>query len=294
MGTIKHQKKMDNKKVNTVIVDDDALSRKLLNVLLKKFPEINVVGEAANIPKAIEIIKRKKPDSIFLDVCLDNETGFELMQKIKTLPKIVFVSAYDSYALKAFDVNALDYLQKPIVPERLAETIKRLVNSFEKTNNINGNGNGNELAVKDLPADEAVYEDDEINENDEAAETQSNHHEQNNKVLEYDDRLFITFDGVSKFLKVNSIVCITAEKDYSYIYTNTGKKHLVLKSMVEWEERLTPKYFVRIHRSTIVNLEYVEKVEKWFNSSYHVYLQNKPEPFKMSRRYAAKLKERFK
>jgi two-component system LytT family response regulator len=260
-----------------------------------------VVGEAANITNAIEIIKKTKPDSVFLDVCLDDETGFELMKKIESNPKIIFVSAYDNYALRAFDVNALDYIQKPIAPERLAKAVDRLLTSVNNSGNdtVAAGNNGHSTKVQhlnkslnlDLP--DVKEEVDESDEDSADADSVSNLAPAN-KTLDYDDRLFITFDGISKFIKINTVVCITAEKDYSYIYLSSGRKHLVLKSMVEWEERLTPKYFVRIHRSTIVNLEYVEKVEKWFNSSYHVYLQNHAEPYKMSRRYAAKLKERFK
>ncbi len=112
--------------------------------------------------------------------------------------------------------------------------------------------------------------------------------------LELDDRLFITVNSTSRFIKVSNIQCITAEKDYTYICTADDKKLLVLRPMIEWEERLPSKYFARIHRSTIVNLEYVEKVEKWFNYAYHVYLTRWDEPFQMSRRYASKLKERFR
>lgn len=112
--------------------------------------------------------------------------------------------------------------------------------------------------------------------------------------LELDDRLFVTVNSTSRFIKVSNIQCITAEKDYTYICTADDKKLLVLRPMIEWEERLPSKYFARIHRSTIVNLEYVEKVEKWFNYAYHVYLAHWDEPFQMSRRYASKLKERFR
>lgn len=112
--------------------------------------------------------------------------------------------------------------------------------------------------------------------------------------LEMDDRIFITVNSVSRFIKVRDIQCIKAEKDYTYICTVDDKKLLVLRPMIEWEERLPSKYFARIHRSTIVNLELIEKVEKWFNYSYHVYLKNIDEPFQMSRRYALKLKERFR
>jgi DNA-binding LytR/AlgR family response regulator len=112
--------------------------------------------------------------------------------------------------------------------------------------------------------------------------------------LEYDDRIFVTVNSTSRFIKVSNIQCITAEKDYTYICTADDKKLLVLRSMIEWESRLPGKYFARIHRSTIVNLDYIEKVEKWFNYAYNVYITGWDEPFQMSRRYASKIKERFR
>lgn len=301
MSTNGHSKK----KLNTVIVDDDVQSRKLLGILLKKFPEVKVVGEASSVSSALDIIKEKKPDSIFLDICLGADSGFEVLEKIQNQTKIVFVSAYDDYALKAFEVNALDYLKKPIDRDRLALTISRLLelNTIPKGNGdslkemINSKDALQKNNKNSLPASLLDDDDDQFQKDDDAEFTFEEDEEFINsgkKPLEYDDRLFITSDGVSKFIKISSIQCITAEKDYSYIYLAGSKRLLILKPMVEWEERLTPKYFVRIHRSTIVNLEYVEKVEKWFNSSYHVYIQNISEPFQMSRRYASKLKERFK
>jgi len=261
---------------------------------LKKFPQVKVVGEASSIPKALTLIKEKKPDSIFLDICLGSGSGFDLLNNISSDTNIVFVSAFDDYALRAFEVNALDYLQKPIEFDRLAVTISRLLGNKEHAvaaaaESESGSSENLVASNDDLDESEEGFSIDD-SEDEEISEENSGY----KKNLEYDDRLFITVDGISRFIKVNSILCITAEKDYTYIYLNDGKKFLVLKPMVEWEERLTPKFFVRIHRSTIVNLEYVEKVEKWFNSSYHVYIQNIEEPFQMSRRYASKLKERFK
>lgn len=297
---------LESKKLNTVIVDDDDQSRILLNILLKKFPQVNVVGEASNVKNALDIINEKKPDSIFLDICLGNSNGFELMDKISKDARVVFISAFDDYALKAFEVNALDYIQKPVAYDRLALTIERLllkeesIQEFDTHQNIHDE---NELKknIKLEPKKFSPKLLDIINED------QSDYLEDESieeeivpcldpmkKKLDYDDRIFVNSDGTSKFIKVSSIFCITAEKDYSYICLVNGKKILVLKSMVEWEARLTPKYFARIHRSTIINLEFVDKIEKWFNSSYRVHMQNYPEPFQMSRRYAAKLKERFK
>ena len=270
-----------NKKLNTIIIDDDRQSRKLLSILLQKFPQVNLVGEASDLHSAMKIIQEKKPDSIFLDICLGEESGFKVAETISGNSDIVFVSAYDDYALKAFEVDALDYIQKPIFYDRLALTIERLLAN-------------NNISSKDIKFKKTGRKDSVVigNSNNNNVKLKKDGNPQN--ILGYDDRLFITCDGASRLIKINSILFITAEKDYSYINMVNGKKILVLKTMAEWEERLTPKYFSRIHRSTIINLEYVEKVEKWFNSSYRVYLRSVKEPLQMSRRYAAKLKERFK
>ena len=166
--------------------------------------------------------------------------------------KTIFVTAFDAYAIRAFEVNALDYLLKPVNPERLKRTVEKL---FEA----------------DLPN---------------RAETAA-------RPLEYDDRLFLSLGGRSIFLKINSISHIVAAGDYSEVFTSDKQKHLVEKPLREWEARLPEKHFVRIHRTAIVNLESIERVESWFNRSYQIYLQNNREPLTVSRRYAAKLKEKF-
>ena len=301
----------DQNKVSTVVVDDDVYSRKLLNILLKKFPQINVVGEAANISKALDIIKELKPDSIFLDVKLGTSSGFDLMKKISAESTVIFISASQDYALRAFEVNALDYLKKPIDFDRLAITVSRLISKIQDKELPIEKNSANESAIAASSITEAhagynhgkvelskvlnnhlIKDEEDFDDEEDDLELDDGH--SNKKALEYDDRLFITVDGISRFIKICTIQCITAEKDYTYLYLEGQKKVLVLKPMLEWEERLPSKYFVRIHRSTIVNLEYVTKVEKWFNSSYHVFVQNISEPFQMSRRYASKLKERFK
>jgi DNA-binding LytR/AlgR family response regulator len=111
--------------------------------------------------------------------------------------------------------------------------------------------------------------------------------------LEYEDRLFIEIGERSKFLKISSIKCICADGDYTQVFTDDGKKHLVTKPLKEWEDRLPEKFFVRIHRSTVVNLEFIEKVETWFSRSYQIYLREMKEPLTVSRRYAAQLKLKF-
>jgi two-component system LytT family response regulator len=111
--------------------------------------------------------------------------------------------------------------------------------------------------------------------------------------LEYEDRLFIEVDDRSRLLKVSDIVVISATGDYSKIISADGLKSMVLKPLKDWEERLPEKHFIRIHRSTIINVEYVERVESWFNRSYRVHIQHIEEPLMMSRRYAARFKANF-
>lgn len=236
--------------LTAVIVDDERLARQKLRTMLTRHSEIAVVGEADGVAKAIEIIERVDPEVLFLDVQMPGASGFELLDCVSNEVKVVFVTAFDEYAIRAFDVNALDYLLKPIKPERLAQSIERLFVSAERE-----------------PT---------------AA-----------RALEYDDPLFLSVGDHSTFLKVSSIKCIYAAGVYSEILLANSKRILVHKTLNEWEERLPPKYFTRIHRGAIVNVEYIERTERMFNYSYQVFMRNTAEPLVMSRRYAAKLRNKL-
>lgn len=238
------------KKYRAIIVDDERLSRKDLKSLLSDYNLIEVVGEADSVNTAIKLINEKDPDLIFLDIQMPGESGFDLLDKIDLKAKVIFVTAFDEYAIRAFEVDAVDYLLKPVNPERLKSAIERLEREGLR---------------------EAITK----------------------RKLKYDDMMFLVINNHIKFLRVSSIACIQAAADYSEIITTDGKKGLVQKSMSEWEERLPENYFIQIHRSTIINMEYVDRVEEWFNNSYHVYLKNIDTPFVISRRYAAKIKERL-
>lgn len=237
-------------KLKAIIVDDERLARKELRSLLADFAEISIVGEAENLTETVNLIQTHNPDVVFLDIQLSNENGFDLLEKVEKDFKLIFVTAFDEFAIRAFEINALDYLLKPVNPERLAKTLERLLEAEEK----------NEICLRKL---------------------------------EYEDRLFLELGERSRFLKVSSIKCICADGDYTQVFTDEGKKHLVTKSLKEWEDRLPEKYFIRIHRSTIVNLEFIEKVETWFSRSYQIYLRDLKEPLTVSRRYAAQLKHKF-
>lgn len=236
--------------LKALLVDDERLARRELRQMLGEHAHIRVSGEADSVESAIDMIHDLKPDVVFLDIQMPGKTGFDLLAEIDVTFKVIFVTAFDAYAIRAFEVNALDYLLKPINPDRLTRAIARL--------------SASEVAGEIPP-----------------------------RQLEYDDRLFLTVDERSILLKISAIVCITAAGDYSEIITSDGRKSFVLKSLREWEARLPEKFFSRIHRSTIINLECVERIEKWFNNAHQVYLRNIERPLVMSRRYGAKLKTRF-
>jgi two-component system, LytTR family, response regulator len=233
-----------------ILVDDERLARKELRSMLSEHPSVEVIGEAENVEQAIKLIGAQQPQVVFLDIQMPGESGFTLLEKVTADFKVIFVTAFDAYAIRAFEVNALDYLLKPINPDRLGRAIER-------------------LSAGEIPRPQAA------------------------RKLEYEDRLFIEIDEHSRFLKINSIVCISAAGDYSQVVTSDQEKSLVLKSLKEWEDRLPEKYFTRIHRSTIINVEYIERIVGWFNRSYQVHLKHLEEPLTMSRRYAVKLKLKF-
>ena len=239
-----------SKHFKTIVVDDEELARKDIKSILVEFKNVNVIGEAENVSSARALIKELKPDLIFLDIQMPGESGFDLLESIDTNIKVIFVTAYDEFAIRAFEVNAKDYLLKPVDRERLTLSLRRLEGSEKKSN-------------------------------------------KNLRKLKYEDSVFLLLDRRYCFLKVNTIKMISAADDYSEIVTMDGKKELALKSMKEWEARLPNQFFSRIHRSTIINIREVERIEPWFNHSFQVYLKGNEKPLAMSRRYAAKVKEIF-
>jgi len=236
------------KKINAIIVDDERLARNALKNKLEHFKQINIVGEANSVNSAVKLIKEKKPDLLFLDIQLYNETGFDILNKLNFTGKVIFVTAYDEYAIRAFEINAVDYLLKPISVERLDNAISRIY-------------------LNDPQID-------------------------NDFIYNYDDRILVTQTTGMRFIKINSIKYISSSGDYSEIHT-AKKSYLMSKSMGEWEKRLPENNFFRIHRSYIVNIEFVERTEKWVNYSSLVYLKDLKEPLKISRNYLKKFKERF-
>lgn len=236
--------------ISAIIIDDERLARKELASMLSEFPNISILGEADDVTSAVEQIEKHNPDVIFLDIQMPGESGFDLLNKLDKELKVIFVTAYDEYAIKAFEINALDYLLKPINPERLKNSLERLDSKEKETKDFS-------------------------------------------KPINYDEHLLITINSKLKFIPVKSIIAISAAGDYSNMVFANGKKGLTLKTMKEWEKRLPTNHFSRIHRSNIINLNYVDNIEEWFNNSFKVYLNKNSLSLIMSRRYVSNLKNKM-
>lgn len=235
-----------------IIVDDERLARRELKQLLEEAhgDQVRVLGEAATVQEAATLARLHDPDVVFLDIHLAGESGFDLLPLLDGTVTVVFVTAFDRYAIRAFEVNALDYLLKPVAPQRLATTLARLSRP-------------------------------------EAAEPAAA------QVLTYDDRLFLRLDERMVFLRVRDIVAVLAAGDNSILHLADGRQARARKSLREWVDRLPEREFVRIHRSTMVNLEFVERLEEWSHFSYRVYLRGLAEPLQMSRRWGARVRSRL-
>src|SRR5207344_685224 len=238
-----------------VIIDDERLARNELKKLLLEFPEIEVVGEAANAAEGLEKIENLSPDLIFLDIQMPGKTGFDMLTELDSAPHVIFTTAYDEYALKAFEVNALDYLMKPVEPKRLADAIHKL--HLEESRDRE-TGNEDEISV-------------------------------NKSLLHESDQVFVKDGERCWFVKLADIRLFESVGNYAKIYFGTHKP-LILKSLNALEERLDEKVFFRANRKHIVNLRLIEKIEPYFNGGLLLELKG-GEKIEVSRRQTVKFKE---
>jgi two-component system LytT family response regulator len=234
-----------------IIIDDERLARNELKKLLLEFPEIEVIEEATNAKEGIEKIETLNPDLIFLDIQMPGMTGFDMLQELNRMPHVIFTTAYDEYALKAFEVNALDYLMKPIEPKRLADALQKLIQAEEK----------------ELAALQAF----------------------NRGLLTENDQVFVKDGERCWFVKLSEVRLFESVGNYAKVYF-AGNKPLILKSLNALEERLDEKTFFRANRKHIVNLRMIEKIEPYFNGGLLLDLQG-GEKVEVSRRQAVKFKE---
>lgn len=238
------------RRLTALIVDDERLARLNLRKKISMFPEIEVIGEASGMETGIKAVRELTPDLLFLDVRLSDGTGFDLLNKIEFKGKVIFQTAYDEYACRAFEINALDYLLKPVTKERLKGVIDNIINSSGEN---------------------------------------SSH---KNPKFRYDDRIMIEQRKSIYFIRVENIVHIKAEREYTTLFEKGGKEYLVLKSISDWQKELPDEHFARVHRNSIVNFNYIERSERSGNTA-KIYLASEPEPIIISRGYYKLIKSRY-
>jgi len=239
-----------DQKCRAIIVDDEKYARADLRELLSEYPNIEVVAEAKNIKTAAEFIELFDPDLIFLDIQFTGESGFDLFEKANVRANVVFVTAYDEYALRAFEVNACDYLLKPINPERLALTIKRLTEKAEPFKS-------------------------------------------NTKAYEFDDSVYIQLNNRYHFIRLDTIVTITAAEHFTEVFTSNGIKGLSKKHLYEWSDCLPKNLFVQVHRSVIINVEFIENIQRGAYYSHHIKMKGVNGLVSISKKYLKQIKGRF-
>ena len=230
--------------VRVLLVDDEPLARAMLREMLQGDPQTEIVGESVSGQEALEAIRKHSPDLLFLDVQMPDLGGFDVLEALgNDVPYVIFVTAYDQYAVRAFEVNALDYLLKPFDKERFDVAWQRAKHQIAKERN--GGTDQRILALlEELKA--------------------------GNKYLE---RLVIKGGGRIYFLKTEEIDWIEAEGNYVSIHS--GKKsHLLRETISSLEAKLDPKKFVRIHRSSIVRLDRIQELQPWFHGEYRIILHD--------------------
>ena len=249
-------------RTRVLIVDDEPLARERLRTLLQEEPGFEVVGEAGDGTTGAESILALQPDLVFLDVQMPGADGFDVIDAVGTdkMPFVVFVTAYDRYALRAFDVHALDYLLKPFDRERFKQALVRARQQLDR----NGNGEmERRLAaiVSDLKPAKAKT-----------------------------DRFVVKSGGRIFFVRTGEIDWIEAAGNYVKLHVGNDS-HLIRETMNAVESKLSPDLFVRIHRCHIVNIEQVRELQPWFNGEYVVFLKNGTR-LTLSRGYRERLQER--
>ena len=232
--------------MKAIIVDDERLARKELTSLLSEFSDVEIIAECDSADDAITEVDKLKPDVVFLDIHMPGKDGFGVLEELDYTPHVIFVTAYDEYAIKAFEVNALDYLLKPIQTDRLREAINKI----------------------------KIEQFDEVEKSDK---------------LGLRDQVFVKDGDKCWFVKLSDIPLFESEGNYVRVYFDNNKP-LILKSLNNLANKLDENVFFRANRKFIINLEWIEGIESWFNGGLMVKLRNGKQ-VEISRRQASKLKE---
>jgi two-component system, LytTR family, response regulator len=247
--------------IHAIVADDEVLARQKLRQLLRDDHDIEIVGESATALETIELVRAANPELLFLDIHMPGMDGFDVIgalasDKEASAPRVIFTTAYDQYAVRAFEVNAVDYLLKPFTPERLRTAIQRVREQFQARQQESAPVNGGARAANF-----------------------------------YTNRIVFKSRGRILFLPVSDIRWIGAEGNYVRLSTAT-ETHLLRETMAHLEERLDPRGFVRVHRSFIVNLKYVKEVRRE-TSGDSVVIMDSGNKVALGRSYRAHLNEQL-
>jgi two-component system LytT family response regulator len=250
-------------KIRAMVVDDEAMARERVVSLLRQEQDIELIGECSDGQQAVNAINSQQPDLVFLDVQMPAVDGFRVIEQVgpEKMPAVVFVTAYDEYAVRAFDVHALDYLLKPFGRERFQQTLQHARSHVERRR-AGDLGKRLMALVQDIKPEPQKL-----------------------------DRLVVKSGGRVFFLRTEDIVWIEAAGNYVRLHLGEDS-HLFRETMNGIEARLDPQRFVRIHRSRIVNSDRIKELQPWFNGEYVVVLQNGTR-LTLSRGYREKLQERL-
>jgi two-component system LytT family response regulator len=225
-----------------LIVDDEPIARRGVRRLLEREKDVEIIGEASNGRMAVEAIERDRPDVVFLDIQMPEMTGIEVVQSLDKLPAIVFLTAYDEYAVRAFDVSAIDYVLKPIDPDRFATAMQRVRERRQEKGSDLEQRLGEIIAAIRPPA-------------------------------KYLERIAAKSSGKITFIAVEELVRAEAEENYIRLYTARGE-FLIRETLSNLEAQLDPTRFVRIRRSAIVRIEAIREMQPILNGSYQLVLSD--------------------
>lgn len=250
-------------RIRTLIVDDEPLARDRVKRFLRDESDIQIIGECGNGKEAVAAIQDRNPDLVFLDIQMPEKNGFEVVRSLDEdrMPAVIFVTAYDQYALQAFDVHALDYLLKPFNRERLHRAVAHAREQIE-SRRIGQLDERLASLIKDLKADK-----------------------------KYLERLVVKSVGRVFFLKTDEIDWIEAAGNYVKLHSGR-EAHMIRETMNGIESKLNPERFFRIHRSTVVNIDRIKELHPMFSGDYAVILRNGTE-LALSRNYRERLLELF-
>jgi two-component system, LytTR family, response regulator len=250
-------------RIRTLIVDDEPLARSRVRELLSTQPDIEVLGECGNGREAILAIKRRSPDLVYLDVQMPEVTGFAVLEALEpaSTPAVVFVTAFDEFAVRAFDVHALDYLLKPFDRERFLTSLERAREAVRQRRE-----GRLDQRLTGLLADLGTRQ-------------------------RYLQRVLVKGGGRMVLLKVSEIDWIEAAGNYVRLHARR-ERHLLRETLTALEAKLDPEQFVRVHRSTMVNLERVRELEPYFHGDYILRLEDGTK-LTLSRTYRERLEQRL-